>query len=334
MFSRLLALTTTVVVALGVAGSASAATAPDPPWVISELGDQQFIVAGWSSKRKNQDVKSLVNRWGKPTSCNRNFVLWKFPRIVANFAAGKTLKGDTCWKRHLSRRVTNFLVTSPRDFVTDRGLSQASPYEDAFRLYPGARSEGGGAVALSPGLAAQWALFGPQSHLYSLRVDLKPVSSAAPAPKPAAQLPTAGDVAELLRTGPGTVPRVAEWADRCGSLTGEECASYLDLQPRWGRFRAAPGPSVLAMFSTGNTLGSSGVAVVTRLASGELKLQIPQSVRVQSARFTRGRLRLVIDRACRVPPSDIATFGHPRLQWYRMRGDTIVPSGKRARCRR
>ena len=88
MSPRSVALTVTAALGLGVAGSASAATAPDPPWVISELGDQQFIVAGGSSKRKNQDVQSLVNRWGKPTSCSSSHVLRTFPRIVAHFAAG------------------------------------------------------------------------------------------------------------------------------------------------------------------------------------------------------------------------------------------------------
>ena len=160
------------------------------------------------------------------------------------------------------------------------------------------------------------------------------VIAAVAAPVALAQLPTAGDVADLLRTGPGTVPHVAEWADeQCGSLTGEECASYLELQPSWGQLAGASGPSVLAGFSTGNSLGSTGVAVVTRLASGELKLQIPQSTRVQSARFANGRLRLVIDFFCR-QPQGYSSFGNPRLQWYSMRGDTIVPSGKRARCRR
>ncbi len=157
---------------------------------------------------------------------------------------------------------------------------------------------------------------------------------AVVAPAALAQPPSAGDVADLLRTGPGTLPRVAEWADgQCGSLIGEECASYLELQPKWGQFAGAPGPSVLATFATGNTLGSTGVAVVTRLASGGLKLQIPQSTRVQSATFANGRLRLVIDFFCR-RPEGYSSFGNPRLQWYSMSGDTIVPSGKRARCRR
>jgi hypothetical protein len=160
------------------------------------------------------------------------------------------------------------------------------------------------------------------------------VIAAIAAPAALAQSPTAGDVADLLRTGPGTVPHVAEWVDeRCGSLIGEECASYLELQPKWGQFAGAPGPSVLARFSLANTLGSTGVAVVTRTASGGLKLQIPQTNRVQSATFANGRLRLVIDFFCplRGGPS---TFGNPKLQWYSMRGDTIVPSGRRARCRR
>ena len=157
---------------------------------------------------------------------------------------------------------------------------------------------------------------------------------AVVAPVALAQSPTAGDVADLLRYGPGTVPHVAEWVDeQCGSLTGEECAAYLELRPSWGQFAGAPGPSVLAGFSTGNSLGSTGVAVVTRLASGGLKLQIPQSTRVQSARFANGRLRLVIDFFCR-QPQGYSSFGNPRLQWYAISGDTIVPSGKRARCRR
>lgn len=160
------------------------------------------------------------------------------------------------------------------------------------------------------------------------------VIAAVAAPAALAQSPTAGDVADLLRTGPGTLPRIAEWADeQCGSLVGEDCASYLELQPKWGQFAGAAGPSILATFATGNTLGSTGVAVVTRLASGGLKLQIPQSTRVQSATFANGRLRLVIDLFC-PRPEGYLTYGNPRLQWYSMRGDTIVPSGKRARCRR
>ena len=158
--------------------------------------------------------------------------------------------------------------------------------------------------------------------------------AAVAAPAALAQSPTAGDVADLLRTGPGTLPRVAEWADeQCGYLTGEDCATYLELQSKWGQFAGGPGPSVLAAFATGNTLGSTGVAVVTRLADGGLKLQIPQSTRVQSAMFSGGRMRLVIDLFCR-RPEGYSSFGNPRLQWYAMRGDTIVPSGKRARCRR
>jgi hypothetical protein len=151
-------------------------------------------------------------------------------------------------------------------------------------------------------------------------------------PAALAQLPSAGDVADLLRTGPGTLPRVAEWAsEACGSLTGEACAAYLELQPRWGRFTGAPGPSVLATFATGNTLGSTGVAVVTRLASGQLKLQIPQWGRVQSALMRGGRLRMVVDLMCS-DGQGFRSFGHPRLQWYSMAGDTLVRSGRRARC--
>ena len=159
------------------------------------------------------------------------------------------------------------------------------------------------------------------------------LATLSAAPGAMAQLPSAGDVTDLLRSGPGTIDHVADWADRaCGSLTGEACASHLELQPRWGQFAGAPGPSVVVLFSTGNTLGSTGVAVVTRVAPGQLRLQIPQSTRVQSAMMRQGRLRLVIDVFCRSRGSSFGTFGNPRLQQYSMRGTTIVRTGRRARC--
>ncbi len=158
------------------------------------------------------------------------------------------------------------------------------------------------------------------------------IASASPSAGP---LPGAGDIADLLRTGPGTLDRASEWVTRiCGPDTGAACAKALGLEPRWGRFAGQPEMSVLSHFSTGGTVGSTGVAVVSRLASGELRLQIPKEVRVTSARMSGGRMRLVVDLRCRSAGLPIATYGYLRVQWFVMQGVTIVPTGTRARCRR
>ena len=151
----------------------------------------------------------------------------------------------------------------------------------------------------------------------------------------AAQPPTRGEVVDLMRLTPGANARVASWVDeQCGAAAGDACADILGdaLIVRWGRLGTVADPSAIAIFSTGNTLGSTGVAVVARAATGEGVLSMPLTGRVFSARAIGGRLRVVQDMACTRAGERGTTFGYLRIRWYALRDGTLRAVGQRPRC--
>ena len=150
-----------------------------------------------------------------------------------------------------------------------------------------------------------------------------------------AQPPTRGEVVDLMRLTPGANARVASWVDeQCGAAAGDACADILGdaLIVRWGRLGTVADPSAIAIFSTGNTLGSTGVAVVARAATGEGVLSMPLTGRVFSARAIGGRLRVVQDMACTRAGERGTTFGYLRIRWYALRDGTLRAVGQRPRC--
>ncbi len=159
------------------------------------------------------------------------------------------------------------------------------------------------------------------------------VACGLSSPPAVATAPTGAEVIELLRASPN--PRISGWVRQaCGAdLVGDACARHIgeNLRVTWGTFTGQSEPSAIAIFSTGSTLGSTGVAVVTTLEPGGARLSIPLSTRVLSARMVAGRLRVVQDIRC-VPRGEPGSYGYPRLRWFALRGEAVVAVGKRPRC--
>ncbi len=161
------------------------------------------------------------------------------------------------------------------------------------------------------------------------------VTCGLSSPPAVATAPTGAEVIELLRASPD--PRISGWVLReCGAdLVGDTCARHMgaSLRVTWGTFTGQGEPSAIAIFSTGGSVGSTGVAVVTPLEPGGARLSIPLSTRVFSARMVAGRLRAVQDIRC-VPRGELGSYGYLRLRWFALRGEDVVAVGKRPRCLR
>ena len=145
---RVVPLAVAITVALGVAFAGSSADAKPSkkgPWVVKDLKNGKAIFAGWSSKRKDPSFKSLINKWGKPTTCKGNTkslsATWKVPRAYVK--AQKSVrdsvpKGSTLCKKTSMARITE-IRTLGKNWRTDRGLAVGDLMEQDLHdraLYP------------------------------------------------------------------------------------------------------------------------------------------------------------------------------------------------------
>lgn len=148
----------TALLGLCAVASPTLAYAPplgDGPWVVSDLGSGEAVVAGWSTERRNQTLDTLIAKWGKPNRCgatlrgNTGTAIWTTPAVRVSLATwGAIRRGSNVCRLPRQGKIWEITTIGPK-WVTDRGLSVGTftgmgPNYAVRNLYPDARWEPAG----------------------------------------------------------------------------------------------------------------------------------------------------------------------------------------------